>query len=130
MEKKIPSKDLVIEAIKKVMEARKYVESKEELADFVEKYLKSKDPNYRVSGNRVKKLSLKLKEVKVKANVKRIKTIESICPVCKSSNIQKLKSKNLANNEIIIGYKCLDCNFTSSKQNFGISKYVFIWKEG
>ncbi|MGC9059381.1 MAG: hypothetical protein ACP5H3_03200 [Candidatus Aenigmatarchaeota archaeon] len=129
-DRKIPSKELVKETIKKVLEARKIVESQEELSSLVEKELKKIDKNYAVGSTRVKRIALEIPEIEVKAKTKKSFGLKKIdkCPIC-GSKIEEIKVKNLLGKEIVIGYKCIKCGYESDLEAFLPMKYIFIWKK-
>ena len=129
MDRKIPSKDIVASAIKRVLCSRKMVESQEELASLVEKELKKIDKEYVVGATRVKRIALELREVEVKAKTRKSVSLQKIerCPIC-GSEISEIKVKNLLGKDIVIGYKCSKCGYESDLEAFLPMKYIFIWK--
>lgn len=130
MNRKIPKKDRIIEEIKKVISARLKVESQEELCNLVLRRIKKEDKNFTISPQRVKKLALTIPEIEIKAKTKKMPKITKIdkCPICESM-IVPLKGKNLLNKEILIGYKCVNCAYSSDLEAFMPMKYIFILKQ-
>ncbi|MCS7123641.1 MAG: hypothetical protein RMJ17_03680 [Candidatus Aenigmarchaeota archaeon] len=126
MNKKIPKIEKVKEAIRRVIYSRLRVESLEELCNLVLRELKREDVNYRISPNRIKKVVLQMKEIKIEAKTKRLKNIEKIekCPICKS-NLIEIKTKNLLKKDIVIGYKCEKCGYKSDLKSFTPMEYIF-----
>ena len=129
-DRKIPTKEKVVEEIKQVLNRRLKVESQEELARLVLKRLIKEDKNYTLSPTRVKRIALTIPEVEVKAKTKKTVKLQKItsCPVCESK-IEPLKVKNLLNKEIVIGYRCTDCGYESDLEAFMPMKYIFILKQ-
>ena len=129
MDRKIPSKEMVANIMKRVLSSRKIVESQEELASLVEKELKKIDKDYVVGATRVKRIALEISEIEVKAKTKKSIGLQKIekCPVC-DSNINEIKVKNLLGKDIVIGYKCSKCGYESDLEAFLPMKYIFIWR--
>jgi transposase-like protein len=128
-DRKIPSKEIVADAIKKVLSSRKIVESQEELASLVEKELKKINKDYVVRPTRVKRVALEIKEVEVKAKTRKSVELQKIdkCPIC-GSEVKEMKVKNLLGKEIVVGYKCSKCGYESDLEAFLPMKYIFVWK--
>ncbi|MCS7093894.1 MAG: hypothetical protein RMJ18_01785 [Candidatus Aenigmarchaeota archaeon] len=127
--RKIPKKELVADLVKKVVFSHKSIDSQEELASLVEKELKKYDKDYVITPTRVKRIALEIKEIEVKAKTKKSLNMQKItsCPIC-NSPIDEIKVKNLANREIVIGYKCVKCGYQSDLEAFVPMKYIFVWK--
>jgi len=129
MDRKIPSKEMVADTIKKILYSRKIVESQEELASLVENELKKINKDYVVGATRVKRIALEIPEIEVKAKTKRAIGLQKIekCPIC-GVEVKEIKVKNLLGNDIVIGYKCIKCGYESDLEAFLPMKYIFIWK--
>lgn len=128
-DRKIPSKEKVIEEIKQVLMRRLKVESQEELCDLVLRRLKKEDKNYTLSPTRVKRIALLVPEIEVKAKTKKTVRMQKIekCPIC-DSQIEEVRVKNLLNKEIVIGYRCTKCGYESDLEAFMPMRYAFILK--
>ncbi|MBS3055781.1 MAG: hypothetical protein J4452_04830 [Candidatus Aenigmarchaeota archaeon] len=129
MKRKIPSNEKIIEQIKNIVKSRFGIESQEVLSQLVMKRLKREDKLFSVSPNRVKKLALTIPSVHVKVKTKKMPKIDKIdkCPVCESK-ILPLEGTNLSNKKILIGYKCVNCSYSSDLEHFMPMKYLFVWK--
>jgi transposase-like protein len=128
-DRKIPPKEIVADAIKKVLSSRKVVESQEELASLVEKELKKIDKEYVLRPTRVKRIALEISEIEVKARTKKSIGLQKIdkCPIC-GSDVKEIRIKNLLGKEIVVGYKCSKCGYESDLEAFLPMKYIFVWK--
>ena len=128
-DRKIPPKEKVEVEIKNVLSRRLKVESQEELARLVLRRLKKEDKNYTLSPGRVKRISLDIPEVEVRAKTKRKVGLRKIerCPIC-DSKLEPIKVKNLLNKWITIGYRCTKCGYESDLEAFIPMKYVFLFK--
>jgi len=129
MDRKIPPKEKVLEAVKKAVRTRLKISSQEELAQIALKFLRKENKEYTLTPTRAKRIALEIPEIEVKAKTKKslnLRKIES-CPIC-GSPIQEIKIKNLANEEIIVGYKCTSCGYESDLEAFMPMKYEFVWR--
>lgn len=128
-ERKIPAITKVSEEMKNVLQRRFKVESQEELAALVLKKLRKENKIFSLSPIRAKRIALTIPEVEVKAKTKKNHNLVSItsCPVCESA-ISPIEVKNLANKQIIIGWKCNKCKYESDLEAFVPMKYSFLWK--
>ncbi|MFZ8829966.1 MAG: hypothetical protein ACO2OO_00730 [Candidatus Aenigmatarchaeota archaeon] len=128
-DRKIPPKEIVANAIKKVLSSRKIVESQEELALLVENELKKINKDYVVRPTRVKRIALEIHEIEVKAKTRKSIGLQKIdkCPIC-GSEVKEMKVKNLLGKEIVVGYKCSKCGYESDLEAFLPMKYIFVWK--
>ena len=128
-DRKIPSKEKVIELIKDVLRRRLKVESQEELCELVLRRLKKENKDYTLSPMRVKRIALLIPEVEVKAKTKKAVRLQKInsCPIC-DSPIEEIRVKNLLNKDIVIGYRCTKCGYESDLEAFMPMKYEFLWK--
>jgi len=127
--RKIPSKEVLVEVIKKVLSSRKIVESQEEFASLVQRELRKIDSEYVVGPTRVKRIALGISEIEIKAKTKRSLGIQKIdkCPICGLS-IEEIKVKNLIGKDIVVGYKCSKCGYESNLEAFLPMRYIFVWK--
>jgi predicted Zn-ribbon and HTH transcriptional regulator len=128
-DRKIPPKEIVANAIKKVLSSRKIVESQEELALLVGKELKKINKDYVVRPTRVKRIALEIREIEVKAKTRKSIGLQKIdkCPIC-GSEVKEMKIKNLLGKEIVVGYRCSKCGYESDLEAFLPMKYIFVWK--
>lgn len=128
--KKIPSKDKLLEAVKKVLMTHLKIDTQEELARHALRILRKEDKNYTLSPLRAKRIALDIPEIEVKAKTKKTVSMEKIekCPIC-DSDIKPIKVKNLLNRMIVIGYRCTECAYESDLEAFMPMKYLFVWKE-
>ncbi|MBI2547092.1 MAG: hypothetical protein HYW23_01455 [Candidatus Aenigmarchaeota archaeon] len=130
MDKKIPSKENLIETVKQVLSSRLKVNSQEELARLVLKRLRRENKDYAVSPLRAKRIALSIPEIEVKAKTRKAVKLQKIsdCPIC-HSGIEPLEVKNLAEKRVLVGYQCTGCAYQSDLEAFMPMKYAFLWKE-
>jgi predicted RNA-binding Zn-ribbon protein involved in translation (DUF1610 family) len=129
MSYKIPKDWDIIRAIEYVLKRRKFATSNEELTFFVTKRLKNFDADFVVSPKRVKKIALRIPEVKITTKTRRTKKRKKLtkCPVCKTK-IKWIFRKNLKGQRTHTGYRCSKCGFKTDKNSLTPMKYTFVWK--
>ncbi|MEM5811426.1 MAG: hypothetical protein QXG91_01660 [Candidatus Aenigmatarchaeota archaeon] len=129
MSRKRPKEEKVMEIIKRIVSSRLMVDSLEKLYFFVLEELKKEDKEYSISPQRIKKIVMKMDEINIKVKTRESASIRKIneCPVCKSS-LEEIKTKNLANKDVVIGYKCSKCGYISDLKSFAPMRYVFLKK--
>ena len=127
--RKLPSEDFIKEAIRKIMEERVKVDTQEKLCYLVLKELKNYDPSFVLSPRRVKNIALEIPEIEVKVKTKRMPKMEKVdkCPVC-GSKVKPFYGKNLVNEDVLLGYRCVKCGYVSDLDSFVPMKYEFLWK--
>jgi ribosomal protein L44E len=128
--KKFPKDDFIIQAIKEILQKRLKVDTQERLCYLVLKKLRKYDEDFVLSPKRVKQIALRIPEIEVKAKTRRIPRMRRIekCPVC-GGKIVPFYGKNLANKKIILGYKCMSCEYMSDLESFMPMKYIFLLKQ-
>jgi predicted RNA-binding Zn-ribbon protein involved in translation (DUF1610 family) len=128
--RKIPSEEKVKEVIKEILKSRLKVESQEELSRLALIQLKKENKNFTLSPTRAKRIALQIPEIEVKAKTKKMPKMQKIekCPICGSS-VQEIKVRNLLNRAIVVGYRCINCNYQSDLEAFMPMKYIFILKQ-
>ena len=130
MSPKIPKQDDVIKSIKYVIEKRGVVQSQDDLGFLVLKEVKKTDSEFVLSPQRVKRITLKIPSIEIKAKTKKVPKMTRLekCPACKKK-VEKIFGKNLLNKKIHVGYICRRCGYTTDLEAFMPMKYIFIRKE-
>jgi len=127
--KKIPKDEFIIQVLEEILRERLFVDTQERLCVLALQKLKNYNPDFVLSPQRIKNIALRLPDIEVKAKTKKVPKITKIekCPVCKSM-VKPFYGKNLANKKIILGYKCVKCEYMSDLDSFVPMKYVFLLK--
>jgi len=127
--RKIPSKSKVVDAINNVLRTRFYIDSLENLRNTTLRSLRREEKNYVLTTSRIKKLALSIPEIEIKMRTKKTpkKMNLDFCPVC-GNTIIPLKIKNVANQFVQIGYKCNKCSFHTNMESFSPMRYEFLFK--
>jgi len=126
---KIPKDDFVYQIVRDVVRKRGSVDTQEELCYHVVKKLKQYNPEFALSATRVKKIALKIPEIKIKAKTKKSPKMKEIkkCPVCEA-RLKKIYGTNLLNKKIHLGYLCKICGFSTDLSSVVPMRYIFVWK--
>ncbi len=124
---KLPSDEEIEDIIGKVMEIRRIVESQAELRREVEKHLQRRNKDYKISGKRLRKIALKMENIKVEIRCKLTnEEVEDMktCPVC-GSKMEKIGNMTLEGEKITIGFKCTFCPYWTGNRLRIPIRYIF-----
>ncbi|MGE4274518.1 MAG: hypothetical protein AB7E27_00475 [Candidatus Methanomethylophilaceae archaeon] len=126
MRYKIPDDDTLADAIYMVMHRHSSVRSQGLLASLVSKELSRSDPDYRVSGERVRRLAIirGLAEVEISYNENGKEEVPSECPVCRG-DLRPVSNRTLLGEETVIGHRCRRCSFSMGVTRRTPGMYVF-----
>ena len=126
MKWKLPSDELLLKAVEKVLKSRGIVHGQEKLERLVARELAKVDKNYRVSGKRIRKLlaSVDWARISVKFGNHELAVF---CPIC-MSKLKPVYTKNLAGKRIMIGLKCERCNYVTRPGGGKPRLYIFSFK--
>jgi uncharacterized protein with PIN domain len=119
---KIPKEDAVKFVVKAVLRKRN-AGSQGELTSLVNKELKKVDPEYTISGKRLRTITISMPEARLKTSVKKGKTPRR-CPSC-NSILKKHYTKNLKGKKVLEHMKCLKCSYKGHDGKWLPSKYEF-----
>ncbi len=121
---RIPDEEEVKNAILKVMDKHKEINSQKMFLKRVLKELKKTDEEYVVSSDRAKKLAAGLKEIGVHVDKKRSKREAKRCFVC-GEELWPIKAKDLQGKETMIGKRCKTCGFELDRKKLSPRRYIF-----
>ena len=126
---KIPSTDDVADALLIVMHKNLNVESQRELTELVRSRLQSKDPQFRVSGERIRKVGLNRGIVKVDIEYNSLDSgeLQNICPVC-GNEMSSIKNMTLDGRTVEVKRRCRLCSFSTGAEPKTPGKYTFTKK--
>lgn len=119
---KIPKRDVVKFVIKSVLR-RKSAGSQEELSEMVNAELRKVDSDYSISGKRLRKIALTIKEVKIAVGVKKGASPKK-CPSC-SSSLKKTWDRNLKGRKVLRNLICNKCEYKGASGKWLPRKYGF-----
>ncbi|MFQ5975299.1 MAG: hypothetical protein ACE5J5_03160 [Candidatus Hydrothermarchaeales archaeon] len=121
---KIPEEKEIINAILKVLDKHKEINSQGTFLKLVLKELKKRDKEYVVSSDRAKRIAAGLKEVGVHVDKKRSRREAKKCFVC-GGELGHIMARDLQGNETKIGKRCKVCGFELDKDKLSPQRYIF-----
>jgi hypothetical protein len=123
---KIPNENVISSAIRSVMKRNPHIETQAEFLRLVRKELTKLDEEYRVSGERIRRIGVDRGIVKISIEYREsdIKDLPHICPVCKNA-LSSLKNRSLDGETVEIKRKCTVCPYTIGKEVLVPGRYVF-----
>ncbi len=120
----IPDDDLIEQTVIEIMRRHKIVETQRELGKKVKKIITEKNPKYRVSEGRIKKIAALIPEIGIRVDMRKSKRKILRCPCCKGE-LKKTEIPNLFG-ETSSFKKCERCDFEIIKEDKIPRKYLFI----
>ncbi|MFA5452780.1 MAG: hypothetical protein WC248_04345 [Candidatus Methanomethylophilaceae archaeon] len=129
MSYKIPDDDKLAEAIFVVMYRNQQVKSQSEMIAMVRMELSKSDENYRVSGERIRRVAINRKMLQLVIEYNKSNTIDlpDICPVCKNP-LSSVMNTTLDGNTIEVNRKCTACPYSIGVKKHTPGRYTFIRK--
>ncbi len=121
---KIPDKEKVKDAILKVMDKHREVNSQETFLKLVLEELKKTDEDFVVSSDRVKKITSKIKSIRVHVDKRRSRREAIKCFVC-GGELLHMKTKDLQGKETLVGKRCKACGFELDRDKLSPRRYIF-----
>ena len=123
---KVPDEDIVSRVVKKVMAGNNHIETQTEFLRLVRKELSKIDPEYKVSGERIRRIGLDNNLIKITIEYREsdIKDLPHICPVCKNA-MAPVKNRSLDGEYVEIKRKCTVCPYAIGKTVLVPGRYVF-----
>ena len=126
MPHKIPDEETVSSAIRVVMTRNPHIETQTEFLRLVRKELSKADAEYRVSGERIRRIGLERGLVKIIIEYREsdIEDLPHICPVCRNA-MSPVMNRSLDGEFVEIKRKCTVCPYTIGKTVLVPGRYVF-----
>ncbi|AIZ56976.1 hypothetical protein Mpt1_c11100 [Candidatus Methanoplasma termitum] len=123
---KVPDEEVVSQAINKVMTKNNHIETQTEFLRLVRKELSKLDEDYRVSGERIRRIGLDNNLIKITIEYREsdIKDLPHICPVCRNA-MSPVMNRSLEGEYVEIKRKCSVCPYTIGKTVLVPGRYVF-----
>jgi hypothetical protein len=110
MGRRIPRDEEVLAATLEVLAREGHVDTQRRLGELVAERLAQRDPDYAVTGERVRRLAVRSGSVDVRIRTREdgaTPTMES-CPVC-GSELEERRNATLEGGETSTGYRCTWC---------------------
>jgi hypothetical protein len=126
----IPSDEIIIKAIQKVLKKSHYIQSQSLFKYLVVKELHKIDKKYGLSVQRLRKLALNTPEVSIDIHSREgdPKKMLKGCPVCDHS-LKKVKNLTIWGGVVTIEYQCPNCGYWTGKKRRIPTRYVFTYKQ-
>jgi hypothetical protein len=126
MPHKIPDEDVVSFAIISVMNRTPHIETQKEFLRLVRKELSKLDNEYRVSGERIRRIGVEKGIVKISIEYREsdIPDLPHTCPVCKNA-MSPVMNRSLEGEYVEIKRKCTVCPYSIGKKVLLPGRYVF-----
>ena len=123
---KIPDDDRLDEAIRAVMRRERRIESQAAMTELVLKELGKDGDNYRVSGERIRKVAIErdILRVEIEYNLYDELSSPEICPVC-GYPMDVIGNATLDGRETDIGRKCTKCAYQIGLKKKMPGRYTF-----
>jgi hypothetical protein len=119
---KIPKRDVVEFVIRSVLRSRR-AESQKEFSLLVGNELRKVDPQYAITGKRLREIALSMPGVRI-VPLTRKGDAPKRCPGC-SSALHKVWTRNLKGKKVLEGLVCQKCGYKGSSGRWSPAKYAF-----
>lgn len=123
---RIPSSEILAEAIKAVLKRHPMVGSQRKLTSLVLKELGKMDEEFTASEERIRKVAIDSEAAKIEIHCREgeEKSKYTKCQVC-GSKMRRIRNETIFGGTVTLGYKCLKCPYwTGLKRRIPI-RYVF-----
>jgi Zn finger protein HypA/HybF involved in hydrogenase expression len=123
---RIPSSEILAEAIKAVLKRHPMVGSQRKLTSLVLKELKTIDEEFTAGEERIRRVAIDSEVAKIEIHCREgeEKSKYTKCPVC-GSKMRRIRNETIFGGTVTLGYKCLKCPYwTGLKRRMPI-RYVF-----
>lgn len=126
---RIPDDDLLVDAIVSVLLRNRTVVSQREICQLVTEQLnRNAEVPYRVSGNRIRRLSLERGLVSLDIEYRESESeMPETCPVC-GRKLEPVMNSTLEGGSAVIAMRCRSCGYSASARSSIPSKYTFNMK--
>ena len=126
MSYRIPTSEVLAEAIRDVLRRRPTVGSQRRLTELVLRELKGIDEDYTASEERIRKVAIDSGSAKIEIHCREgeERSRYTRCPVC-GSKMNRIRNETVFGGTVTLGYKCTKCPYwTGLKRRMPI-RYVF-----
>jgi hypothetical protein len=126
MSYKVPDEEVVSQAIRAVMDRALHIETQKEFLRLVRKELSNVDEEYKVSGERIRRIGLESGIIKISIEYREsdISDLPHTCPVCRNA-MSPVMNRSLEGDYVEIKRKCTVCPYAIGKTVLIPGKYIF-----
>jgi hypothetical protein len=123
---KVPSEDDIIEAIQKAMTGNNIVRSQTELRALVQAELKTKDPAFSITNERLRRIALEKVGLAIEIQGRDLEGGPPLvkCPVCKSP-LKATKNVTIYGGTVNLGFTCTKCPYWTGVKRRVPTRYTF-----
>ena len=122
---RIPKDEQILDALKRVFDRRRVVDSQRQLKQLVEKEL-SAEEKHGVGETRLRHLTIGLPWLDMEIHYRESaeKRAPYKCPVCKSK-LERVRNLTVFGGTVTLGFKCRTCGYSSGLKRRIPIRYVF-----
>lgn len=130
MSYRIPSAEILIEAIREVLSSHSMIVSQRTLSGLVNHKLKILDSAYTATEERIRKLIINkdLGKIEIHARESEERSKAGRCPVC-SARMKRIRNQTIFGGTVTLGYKCMKCPYWTGLRKRIPVRYVFYGEE-
>jgi hypothetical protein len=123
---KVPTDEEVMEAINKVMSRDHIIRSQTDLQERVTEELKALDPEFTITGERLRRVALEKVGLAIEISGREIEAGRAMskCPVCRAP-LKAQKNVTIYGGTVTLGFKCTKCPYWTGKKRRVPTRYVF-----
>ncbi len=122
----LPKRSVLEMIIRDALKGR-IVRSQSELERIVSSRLKAVDPDYSVSGERLRRIALSMDGIMIRIITRKGRKPDA-CPVC-GGTLKDVKGTNLAGERVTLGAECEKCSYSGSRGKWSPGRYEFWLKK-
>lgn len=125
-----PSDEQVINALRRIINNYRIIQSQYKLRNLVLKELNSKKKTYGISEKRLRNIAINCDFIKLEIHSREgdPKKILTKCPVCGNS-LSRVKNLTIWGGEVTIEFRCSNCGYWTGKKKRIPTRYVFMHKK-
>ncbi|MCL1904888.1 MAG: hypothetical protein FWG19_02035 [Methanomassiliicoccaceae archaeon] len=123
---RIPNDDRLEDAIRAVMKRNRQILSQNAMKELVLKELRKEDEDYRVSGERIRKVAVDrdILRIEIEYNLYDEMSAPNVCPVC-GFPMEVINNSTLDGRDTDIGRKCTKCTYQIGLRKKTPGRYTF-----
>ncbi|MDR0198542.1 MAG: hypothetical protein LBI08_02230 [Methanomassiliicoccaceae archaeon] len=123
---RIPDDDRLEKAIVAVVRKEGHVRSQAEMTSLVLSELRKEDPEYRVSGERIRRVAIErnILRVDIDYNMQDDRSLPDVCPVC-GYPMAAVSNSTLDGRESKVGRQCTKCPYHTGSRRRTPGRYTF-----
>lgn len=127
---RIPSTEVVREALRRVLSRNRGVSSLSELTELVAEELQEEDPRYRLGTERLRRIATRMNAVRTTIYTRRggSTPFASDCPVCGAS-LERVRNRTLTGADVALESRCTACPYWTGRDRRVPIRYAFHVRE-